>query len=108
MRNASHGTTTPRVGGAATARASTTASQLAVLSRLWPAPAMSRAALLAARQRFADGAADQRDVIGALAGGLEAVGDTVSAALDLPTHLGDRRHRAVDGQADEHPERTSR
>ena len=48
MRNASHGTTTPRVGGAATARASTTASQLAVLSRLWPAPAMSRAALLAA------------------------------------------------------------
>ncbi len=106
IRNTSQGTTTPSVGGAATANASTTASQLAVESRLWPAPAISRAALLAAVSWVADGAADQRDVVGAVAGRLQAVGDTVSTALDLTTYRGDRRHRAVDSQADEHPDET--
>ncbi len=48
-RRYSQGIATNRIGAAATARASTQASQLAVLSRLAPAPAMSRAASLAAR-----------------------------------------------------------
>jgi len=48
IRSTSQGTTTPSVGGAATANANTMASQLAVVSRLWPAPAISSAALLAA------------------------------------------------------------
>ena len=44
---------TARIGGAATAMASSTASQLAVLLRLWPAPARSSAASLAARNGLA-------------------------------------------------------
>ena len=104
IRSTSQGTTTPSVGGAATANASTMASQLAVVSRLWPAPAISSAALTGRGQRLADRATDQRDVVGAVAGRLQAVGDTVSAALDLPTHVGNRRHRSMDGQADEHPD----
>ncbi|SKU25455.1 Uncharacterised protein [Mycobacteroides abscessus subsp. abscessus] len=49
MRRKIHGPAKARMGGAATAIARTTASQLAVVSRLWPAPAKSAAASLAAR-----------------------------------------------------------
>ena len=48
-RRSSHGITTNKIGGAATASASTHASHDAVVSRLCPAPAMSSAASLAAR-----------------------------------------------------------
>ena len=54
-------------------------------------------------QRVADGFADQGDVVGAMPGRLQAVGDAVGAALDLTAHVSDRRDRAVHGQADECP-----
>ena len=53
IRRNSHGIPTASMGGAATAIASSTASQVAVLLRLWPAPARSRAASLAARNGVA-------------------------------------------------------
>ena len=53
IRRNSQGIPTARIGGAATAMASTTASQVAVLFRLCPAPARSSAASLAARNGLA-------------------------------------------------------
>ena len=104
MRRNSHGIATNRIGGAATAIASTHASHDAVVSRLCPAPAMSSAASLAARSGAAQRIADQRDVVGAVTRRVEVVGDAVGPGLDLTAHRGDGRDRGVHGHADQQPD----
>ena len=105
MRKNSHGIATARIGGAATASGqhATPASSRCVL-RLWPAPAMSSAASLAAVSGLLNASPISGTSSALSPAESRLLGDPVGPAFDLPADLGDRRHRGVHRHTDEHPD----
>lgn len=101
-RRNSQGMATARIGVAATASASTTASQPAVVSRLWPRGDV-KGGLACGGDGVAERVAHHRDTLGVLARGRQVAGNPVRADFDLAAGLADYRDGVVHGEADEHP-----
>lgn len=94
---------TARIGVAATASASTTASQAGRGVQVVAGAGDVKGGLACGGDGVAERVAHHRDTLGVLARGRQVAGNPVRADFDLAAGLADYRDGVVHGEADEHP-----
>ena len=104
-RRKSHGTSARRIGGATTATASKHGQPTGRGIQVVDGGRDFGGCLAGRVKRLADGIADYRNVLCSMARRRQVACDTVRAALDLPSGLGNRRDRVVNGGCHNYPYR---